>query len=312
VKYSAAARTVWTDLFEGRVLTSKVSYGNQTTANIICVGHAAETTYSIIDEAKVWSSATDLKTIFEYFDKYLTRTAFSVSNNTGIAIPYTTKQDQKFCKDLVSDAEKLSGFKWFIDTRTVYDSNKNLSHVYLDFKQFSTAPTVKYKAVQGTPRLLSANFTSDGQEVYTNIIVFGDTPQGGTQYRGVATDATAASKYGLRSNSSTDRGFSSTALCGNFASYVLPNFKDPRVSGQVTLKGTPKAKIGDLVYVKIDKIGLNGNKIEGYYTVVKVTHRIMLDQFVTILDLGKVQKGLDDYLTDFALKNKLLMSNFIN
>jgi hypothetical protein len=312
VKYSPVARTVWTDLFEGRVLTSKVRYGVQNTATIVCVGHAAESSYSIIDEAKTWAQAADLKDVLAYFNKYLSRVQFNVPSNTGITVAYATKQDQKFCMDLMTDAEKLSGFDWYFDTRTVYSANHNLEHVYLDFKRFSQVPTNLYKGIQGTPRLLDSNFTSDGQEVKTNIIIFGDTPSGGTQYRGVASDATNAAKYGLRTSTSTDRGLSSNALCGSFATSVLPNFKDPRVSGQVTIMGTPKAHIGDLVYIKLDKIDLNGRKVDGYYTVVKVTHRIELDAFYTILDLGKVQKGIDDYLTEFALKNKLLMANFIN
>lgn len=320
VRYSPDEKVVWQDIFEGRILTIQAQYGKGTTATIICSGHEAETAYTIISEAKVYATATDAATILLYFaNRYLGRTHLSIpSTTTGISVPYSTKTDQKYMKDIFLDFEKLSGYGWAFMAKPVYSQSGNLIAVPIEFKSFSTIPTQKYKVIQGTPRFLSANFSSDGQNVYTKIIEYGKTPEPvapatvGVQYKGTYIDNTAVTNYGTRVLVETDTGLESNELCAAFAQFYLPKIKSPRVSGTVTLEGTTQACIGDLVTTKISMIDIYGEKIDSNYPVLRVHQEVSFDSFETTLTLGEtVEKGVEDYLVEFARKNRLTLSNFI-
>jgi len=320
VRYSPNEKVMWQDLFEGRVLTIRGQYGSGTTATIVCSGHEAETAYTIISEAKIYATATEASTILHYLaDQYLSRTHLSIpSTTTGISVPYSTKTDQKYMKDVFSDFEKLSGYGWAFMARPVYSSNGTLSSVPIEFKPFSPVPTQKFKVIQGTPRFLSANFTLDGQNVSTKIIEYGKTADPiapatvGVQYKGTAIDSVTSALYGTRVLVETDTGFESNALCAAFAQFYLPKIKSPRVAGTVTLEGTPQACIGDLVTTEIPMINIGGETIHGNYPVLRVHHEVSFDSFETTLTLGETfNKGIEDYLVEFAKKNRLTLSNFI-
>lgn len=312
VRYSPFEKPVWYDLFEGRILTTNANFGTKQTVSLVCVGHIAESGYTLIEEAKTWATATDLKDILSYFSQLFSRTSVSIQNATGITSPYSTKSCQKYMKDLFMDAEKLTGYNWFFKAKGIYNSSNIITGVNITFNQFATVPTTLYKVIQGTPRLISARFDSDGQELYNNIIEFGNTPSGGTQYKGTAPDSTAIARYGKRTLTNTDTGFESNDICASFANKLLPKFKDPRASGTVVLMGTPKASIGDLVTVNIKNADIEGNPINRNMTVYKVHHEIGFDSFRTTLDLGKAQNSTEDYLAEFARKNRLNMANFIS
>lgn len=321
VRYSPNEKVVWQNLFEGRVLTIRGQYGKGSTATIICSGHEAETAYTIISEAKVYATATEAATILHYLaDQYLSRTHLSIpSTTTGISVPYSTKMDQKYMKDIFLDFEKLSGYSWTFMAKPVYLQNGTLSSVPIEFKPFSTVTTPKYKVVQGTPRLLSADFSSDGQNVFTKIIEYGKTPPAvapateGVQYKGTYVDSIAATKYGTRVVVETDTGFESNELCAAFAQFYLPQIKSPRVAGTVTLEGTPQACIGDRVATEIPMININGESLDPNYPVLRVHHEISFDSFETTLTLGETfKKGIEDYLVEFAKQNRLTLANFIS
>jgi len=249
---------------------------------------------------------------------YLHRTQVLIPTNTGITAPYSTKIDQKYVKDVFLDFEKLSGYSWAFIARPKYDANHNLiTPCPIEFKPFSTVPTAKYKAIQGTPRLLSVNFTSDGQNVYTKIIEYGKTPAPvapatiGVQQR-IRGDSAAVALYGTRTLVETDTGLETNDLCARFAEYYLPHIKSPRVSGTVTLEGTPLACIGDLVTIKIPMISIDGETINSNYPVLRVHQEVSFDSLETTLTLGEtVEKDSEDYLVEFARKNRLTLSNFI-
>jgi len=321
IQYSPAEKIVWSDLFSGRVLSSKAQYGTGTTATITCSGHIAETGYAIIDEAKVYASATPGAEIISYFaDKYLSRTSITYPDgNPSISVAYTTKQAQKYMKDLLTEMEELTSNTWYFIAEPIYDSSNNLSSVPITFRPFSTVATKKYKAIQGTPRFLSGNFSSDGSTVYTSAIQFGKTLAAvepattGVQYKGSYTNTAKVTAYGLRTKVNTDTGLESNAICASFAQYYLPNIVDPRVIGTVTLEGTIKAQIGDLITVKIPSIDLNGSPISGDYTVLKVHHSISYNEFQTTLSVGDgIELDTEDYLSIFARENRLNLQNFVS
>ena len=314
VRYSPVETPVWYDIFEGRIIAIQAQYGTANTANLLCVGHENEAGYTLLDEAKVWSTATDLKDILLHYDGFGVRERIKLfgDTNTGLSCQYATKQGQKYMKDLFSDCEQIAGFKWFFGHEVYYDANGFLSGVQVRFQPFATKVTNNYKAIQGTPRFLSANFETDGKDVHTRVIEYGQTPSTGSQFIGTASDTTNIAKYGTRTLVNTDTGLTSSALCASFATSVLPYVKDPRTSGSIELLGTPNARVGDLMHCDIAMIDLNGDPVYGDYSVMKVHHSIAYNSYTTTVDVGKAQSDITDYVAEFARKNRLNMQNFIN
>ena len=59
-------------------------------------------------------------------------------------------------------------------------------------------------------------------------------------------------------------------------------------------------------------INIGGETIHGNYPVLRVHHEVSFDSFETTLTLGETfNKGIEDYLVEFAKKNRLTLSNFI-
>lgn len=269
----------------------------------------------------MYATATSLHDIIAYFAGiYLTRTSVIFPNgNPSVAVPYTTKVAQKYMKDMMAEMESLTSYGWYFEAVPVYDSGNNLSSCPIAFKPFSNVVTQKYKAIQGTPRFLSADFNSDGNNVYTSLIQFGKTPAAvapateGVQYKGTSTNTAKVALYGLRTKTNTDTGLESNALCASFAQYALPKLYSPMVSGTVKLEGTIRAHIGDLVRVKVPGIDLYGNPVDGTYTVLKVHHSIAENNFTTTLSLGgSVDMDMEDYIIEFAKQNRLNLQNFVS
>lgn len=169
----------------------------------------------------------------------------------------------------------------------------------------------KYKIIEGTPRLLSADFSAKGDMVYTKAIESGGS-SGGTQFSGVAENLTASGKYDKRTFSETDTGFGNNVMCARFAAGVVEKFAYPINVGQVVLHGTPEADIGDYVPVTIPSVDLNGQSINNYFSVTSVQHDISAGNFTTTLDLGYVVDSPEKYLLRFAKQSHLAMKNFIS
>jgi len=310
IKMNPNERTVWQDIFQGRVMDMYGEYGTSNDVTLYCQGHEVEAETALIEETKAYTAPTDAKTVLSYFSKYLTRLTYSSSYaDTGIIFPtYDSTAGQTYMSDLFSDMEKVSGEDWHITVVPTY-SNKNLSTVYLQWKPFSTVPTTQYKIIEGTSRLINADFSTEGKGVRTAYRVNGDTPSGSPQYTGYAEDAALISQYGKRSAVDTQAWVKSNTLCASIASGILSEEKLLKVSGQVTIIGTPEAAVGDLVYCKIPSISLNGSSIEGNFTVYRVQHILSENEFDTSLDLGKIRKTPYDYLGQVSQTAKICKKN---
>lgn len=307
VKYHPDDATVWQDLFHGRVETPGSDFGNSNQLKIYAAGHEAELKTDLIEETKSYTSATDAKTLLSYFSKYFSKLTYSDSlTSTGVSFPtYDTTKDQTYLQDLISDMEKNSGYDYAFKVIPTYDANKNLSTVYTQWKQFSSTPIKSYRIIEGTHRLISADFESDGEPVRTFQRIYGYTPEGGTQYTGSAIDNALVTLYGKKSDVNTYPWIKSNGLADSVAAGLLTSSKLPVTSGQVLLIGTPEAQIGDYVYLKIPSLELNGASIEGYFYVYRVQHMLDNGKFHTLLDVGKVKKVAEDYLAQVSATAKL-------
>lgn len=313
VKYHPDEATVWQDLFHGRVETPSSTFGNDNQLKIYAVGHEGELRTDLIEETKSYTSATDAKTLLSYFSKYFSRLTYSDTlAETGVSFPtYDSTKDQTYLVDLIQDMEKNSGYDWSLKVIPTYDSNKNLSTIYTQWKPFSATPVKSYQIIEGTHRLISADFEADGESVRTFQRIYGYTPEGGSQYTGSAIDAALVTLYGKRSEVSTYPWIKSNSTCDSVAAGLLTSSKLPVSSGQVLLVGTPEAQIGDYIYLKIPSLELNGESIKGYFYVYRVQHLLDKGKFHTLLDVGKVKKVAEDYLAQVAATAKLCKKSLV-
>lgn len=308
IRYDKNEKNVWQDIFHGRVETPSSVYGDGNQLKIYAVGHEGELRTDLIEETKTYTSATDAKTLLAYFSKYFSRLTYSDSRaDAGVSFPTCdTTKDQTYLIDLIQDMETNAGYDWAFKVIPTYDSAKNLSVVYVQWKPFSSTPVTSYKIIEGTHRLISADFEADGESVRTFQRIYGATPDGGSQYTGSAVDAALVALYGKRSDVNTYPWIKSDSLAGSVAAGLLSSSKLPVTSGQVLLVGTPEAQIGDYVYLKIPSLELNGESIEGYFHVYRVQHMLDKGQFHTMLDVGKVKKVAEDYLAQVSATAKLV------
>jgi hypothetical protein len=309
--YSDQEKDVWQDLHEGRIINRKSQWGTGTTATMMCAGHVNEANKTNLEALIAQVDNVDSGLLATIANTYLKRTVVTVPAAT-FSMPYSQKANQKFVKDMFTQIEEASGHTYYFDTRTVYNSSLNLSNVYIDYKPLPVVPTTKYAVIQGSPRLLSADFTVMGDGVCNNIIYFGATPEGGTQVKAIAPDEALISKYGKWSFVGTDTAFSTNGICQTYVNGLLPIKKEEVVTGTAQLMLTPEAKVGDLVPVIIGDIDVKGASVKANLRVVRVSHNLSESDATTTIQFGQIQKEAEDYTAEFMRKNRLTLSNFIS
>lgn len=318
MRYSDHEKVVWEKCFEGRIISQSEQWGNGSTATILCVGHAIETANKLIlpqtpSGAAVtteFPAGTDASRIVGAFGGLLTRTGFIVPESSFQteykAIPY-----QKYIKDVLEDLVYISAGSYFFETRTTYNAAQVVTSCLIHMRPVPTTPKTVIKS--GTPKLFSAHFESDGGEVWNYIIQRGNTPEGGTQYQGIAQDATSITAYHARQKVDVDTSLNSNDLCQSLAAGKLAITKNPKITGTAEIILSPEIKWKDLVTVNIKQIRLNGSELNANLRVESVRHEIPHRGFpTTILEFGSLQKSTDDYLAEFYLKNRLTNSQFIS
>jgi hypothetical protein len=311
IKYNPNQRTIWQDIFQGSVMDLSCNYtDNNNDVTIYAQGHEAEAETALIEETYTHTSQ-DCKTVLAYYaPKYLTRLTYdSAYADTGKTFPqYDTTANQTYMSDLFADMEKVSGYSWAVKVIPTYSSG-NLSTRYIQWKQFPSTATDKYKIIEGTHRVLSAEFEVAGTPVRTAYRVNGDTPSGAAQYTGYASDSTLISRHGKRTAVEVQNWIKSNDSCNSIAAGLLAEGKTPEISGQVVIMGTPEADIGDLVTCKFPSIELNGSSINTNLTVKRVSHVIDGGDYTTTLDLGKVKKTAYDYIGQVSATAKTAKKN---
>jgi hypothetical protein len=332
VKFSRLEKTVWFDIFEGRIRDIDSPFGTKNTTTLNCVGHIYETTYSLIEETKFWSGEYDAMNMLNYLcntansaQGYLSRLTYAIDGryvSSGIMLTdFNIEKDQKYMHDILADLEKISQHTFQTYTQTVYDSTGLLTAVYLCWKPFSNIVTTKYQIIEGTHRLLDADFESSTEDLWTSVRIYGntyETSNGATppvitqhQYSGISWDLDAIAAYGRRTYAETVTSLGSNAQCGQLATGYMMVSKDPQVVGKVKVFGTAYAKVGDFVHVKLPSIEINGASIDGNFRVVKVTHNIAQNTFTTDIEFGKLKTDVADYISKIHRKGRVSNCNHI-
>jgi hypothetical protein len=305
--YSETEKDVFQYRFEGRVMSVKSQYGNNNTAQIMAVGHAYETTRRNI-LVNYSATATDAGVIASNWNSSLHRSPVSVPVTPTFNLSYTVESDKKMVFDVLRDIESDSGYGYFFNCVSTYDNNLNLAGSNIEFRAMPTVPTPKYAVVQGSPGLLSANFTVTGDGLYNEILYHGAT--GVTP--GSAVDDASVAKYNLRTFVGSDNSLTTQEALGDFVLGVLPFSKDIKITGSATIQGTAEPIIGDYVHIKIGDIDVNGSSLDAYMHAVRVTDNYSQDNDNITLQFGRVQKGPTDYIAEFVNNNRRIKNMFIN
>lgn len=311
IKYNPNQRTIWQDIFEGRIMDLSCEYSESSNnVNIYAQGHEVEAETALIEETYTHTSQ-DCKTVLAYYaPKYLSRLTYDTNyaDTSKIFPQYDTTANQTYMSDLFADMEKVASYDWAVKIIPTYSAG-NLSTRYIQWKAFPSTVTDKYKIIEGTPRVLSADFEIAGTGVRTKYRVNGDTPSGGSQYTDYDEDTALSTLYGKRSAVETQTWVKSNPQCKTIATGLLTEAKTPEISGQAVLIGTPEVDLGDLVPCKFPSIDLNGSSISTNLTVKRVSHIIDGGDFTTSVDLGKVKKTAYDYIGQVSKTVKTCKKN---
>ena len=311
ITFSRSEKVVWSDIFEGRINAISSPFGDRNTTTLECVGHIYEATYTLIEKNYNFNGSIDAVSLLDYVintDGYLNRLTYTRSTEKthyGVTlVDYTVKRDQRYIHDLLSDLEKIGEHQYYAGVKTVYSSAGTLTQVFLTWLKFASTVTTKYKVIEGTHRLLDASFESTTEDMWNAIRVYGDTYQvtsGETttdkQYTASAYDSSYIASYGRRMRVETVTGMTTNNQCAQLAVGLVQVSKLPYIVGNVTIFGTSYAKVGDLVYVKIPSLEINGASIDGNYRVVKITHNISQNTFTTNLQFGRLKNDVSDYIS---------------
>lgn len=311
-KMHPTERMVWEDLFSGTIQEIEGTYGNKNTTTLHCVGHMDEAEWTDIEETKAWTSTTDAQAVFQYFlstKAYKRRLTYDANYvKPGITFTnYSTTLHQNTLADVITDMEKYSGKTYRASAVPIYDSNNNLSTIYLSWNPLDTAVTDKYKVIEGTSRYISSIFASSIEDLLTRYTVIGSTT---SSYKYTASNTAATSQYGKRSGTDTFSWLTSTGGCTTVATNLLADLDDPEIVGKATLIGTPSAHPGDLVYCKSPSQEVNGSTINTNMRVYRVAHNFG-SAFTTNFDLGRIKKDAYDYIGKFSKEIKCCKKNIV-
>ena len=327
-KMNPKEKTVWEDVFEGRVRDITSPYSNKNTSTLFCTGHMGEASTSImwfdVDYTTTHTVSGLVSGICYDSPALLSRLYYDAAYfDSGEYIDYYNADAyQKYVSDVFADLEKLAKYHYYFSVFCTYDSDGNLYRVYLRWRHYPVKMTNKYAVIEGTDRLLSAEFKSSAEELWNFIRVNGDTVTDSeadlytgevtntdTQYTGAAKSSISQAQYGKRGKSLTVTGIKSNTLCAKIAASTVTRFKHPIVSGQVKLLGTAKARLGDLVKVKLPSLEINGAYVDKNYHVYKVGHHLDANGYTTTLDFTKIKKSPEDYIADFAKQERQTAAN---
>ena len=326
-KMNPKESTVWENIFEGRIRDIETTYDTQNgnTMTLFCVGHISALTTNLILHDYTWSNDVNATTIIQSIltgenpsGTYINPVYNASYTASGVVInTYNAPMLQKYVSDVCADLEKLSNYSYYFSVRNLYDANSNLSACYLRWQPLPSKPTTKYAVIEGTQRFISADFKSSAEELWNSIRITGDTITTSTadlntgdvtnsddQYIGGAYSSSSEAKYGYRAKILDANSLESNNICSTIAQSLVVRFRNPITSGTAVILGTPQARIGDLVRVKIPSLEINGRVVNRNYHVYKVQHDIDATKFETTLDFTKVKKTPEDYLASLNQQNR--------
>lgn len=310
VRNTSNEKSIWQDIFEGRVMESESSFGLSNTTTLICRGHSEEMLFRAVTADYSTSSARTGTMLASLVSSYLSRLTDDglIDTTASTVIPeFNVQQDTKFMQDVIREFESLEAYGYIFKVVTNYLSNGDLDTNLVSWQPVpSLSKTVQI--IQGTPRLISARFSKSIENVVEDIKIYGAS--GTPQKVGVSVDGSPS--YGTRHHRGVDTSIATNQLCEDLSVATRSRFGAGITKGSVTILGDPNITVGDLIYVKIPSIVVDGSSIDGNYRVKRMSHTIDSRGWFTYLELGDLIESPADILAGVHTKNRLTAANFID
>ncbi|MCK5431408.1 MAG: hypothetical protein KAJ03_01625 [Gammaproteobacteria bacterium] len=308
---------VWLDVFEGRIskIESDFNIGGNNT-KLVCRGHDEEFLKALVTADKSYSSQRTgfiLKDLMTTYLAKITDASPSLIDTTTstVVTSYNIKKHGKYFVDPVKDMEDLEAFGYRISVVPTYASDGTLSAVYLSYQPVQSTASTLLQIIEGTTRLISANFYDSGVERVNHVVVYGQ--QGAPQKIGEVNDVPNQTSTGkIMSRVVTDTTLTTDALCTSLAQAALDEWLTGTTGGSVQISFSPYITPGMLVYVRIPSLEINGVTIDGNYRVRKVSHRMSVGGATTTLQLGDPVKSNADVIASFHKSNRVNNSNSLS
>ena len=310
VRNSPSEKSIWQDIFEGRIMISESEFGFNNLTTMICRGHSEELLYRPATTDYSIASARTGTILAALVYNYLSRLTddSQIDTTASTVIPnFNIQQDTKFMSDSIKELEALEAYGYIFKVDTNYSSNGDLDTNIVSWQPVPVESNT-VRIIQGTPRLISARFSKSIENVVEDVTIYGlsGTPQK------VGTSIDGSPSYGTRYHIGIDTSIATDALCSSLAVATRSRFGTGVTRGSVRILGDPNISVGDLIYVKIPSLVVDGSSIDGTYRVKRLSHSITTEGWYTDLDLGDLIETPADILAGQHTKNRLLNANFID
>lgn len=310
VRNTDSEKSVWQDIFEGRVMETESSFGLNNTTTLICRGHSEEMLYRAVTadySAAAARTGTMLAALVSARLSRLTDDGL-IDTTTSTVIPnFNIQQDTKFMSDIIREFEALEAYGYIFKVVTSYTADGDLNTNLVSW-QAVPALSKTVQIIQDTPRLIGGRFSKSIENVVEDVKIYGAS--GTPQKVGVSVDGTPS--YGTRHHRGVDTSIATDQLCEDLAIATRSRFGLGITRGSVTILGDPNISVGDLIYVKIPSLVVDGSSIDGNYRVKRMSHTIDPRGWFTYLELGDLIESPADILAGVHTKNRLTAANFID
>lgn len=291
----------WQDIFEGRVSEIRQRLGGLRTLH--CRGHEEELAYRMPTSQYSGSSVTTGTVLNSLFGSYLDRLSIGTIDTTGSTTLTNYQVDawKKYLSDVVHELEEIEAFGYRLQSTPSYNSDGTLASVSLDWQAVDTNAIVTPLAIEGTKRVLEAEFVTSIENLINDVKMFGDSVSA------TSSDATSISDYNNRMASTTDTNAATTNQAQEYADAIVANGKDPTIKGMLHIIGTGPVNPGDYIYCKFPSIYLDGSSIDGNYQIMRVRNSLTTNGWEQYLDIGEMYSSSGNVTS--VLQKRLRLTN---
>lgn len=314
VRTTSDEKSVWQDIFEGRIMKIESRFGRDNPTVLYCRGHGEEILYRTVFGTPdyVGDGDTTGTIIDELTTAYLSRltdaspSLIDTAGSTTLT-NYNIQEDTKYIIDAVKQLEVLESYGYIFSVVPTYDSSDDLSAVYVSWQAVPATALEQVQIREGTPRLIDATFSYSIEQLVEDVTVYG--AQGTPQKFGTSIDGSPA--YGTRYHVETDLSLATNQLCSDLADAIRAQYGGMTI-GNAKILGDPNIKVGDLIYCRIPSMELNGSTIDGNYRCRRVSHQISTENWFTYVDLGELDISTWDFIAGFQVSGRLGNANLVD
>ncbi len=312
VRNTSDEKSVWQNIFEGRIMKIESRFGRDNPTTLYCRGHGEELLYRAVTADYSASAATTGTMLDALTTAYLSRltdaspSLIDTAGSSAIA-NFNIQQDTKYMVDPVRQFESLESYGYIFSVVTEYDSSDDLSAAYISWQAVPSTVSDQVQIREGTPRLIDATFSYSIEQLVEDVTVYGAS--GTPQKVGTSVDGSPA--YGTRFHVETDLTLATNQLCSDLADAIRAQYNGMEI-GNAKILGDPNIKVGDLIYCRIPSIELNGSTIDGNYRCRRVSHQISTENWFTYVDLGELDISTWDFIAGFQVKSRLENANLVD